>query len=421
MNQAALTRLFVLAGTCCVAACGADADADTMRDRGNLGMAGFDNPSSAGASGAAGMNGANNPPGSMPPVIGGVPSDDDSDDDSCGAVEQMAQNRLQPADIIWAIDNSGSMTEEALAVQQNMNDFATRLVSSGIDVHLAMISTTNAGPLDTGGGGWASFGGGNWASFGGGAGGGLDFANECQGSNGVCIAAPFGSGNCPDDSNLPSFLHLLECVNSWNPLTRIVELQPMWASMLRPDASKHIVVVTDDDSTMGHLTADGFISAVNAFDPPLPNWKFHGIFSFTDCPSASAVGTVYRQLVDQTGGVAGDLCTQDFTPVFDALVTSVVQGSSLACDWAIPPPPDGETFSPDKVNVKVTPSAGAALDILRVPPGSACGDQGGWHFDDEATPSKVVACPATCDSLQADAATKVSVLFGCKSRLVPLE
>jgi hypothetical protein len=38
-----------------------------------------------------------------------------------------------------------------------------------------------------------------------------------------------------------------------------------------------------------------------------------------------------------------------------------------------------------------------------------------WYYDDNANPTKIVFCPATCTSAGADTAGKVEVAVGCKA------
>ena len=71
-----------------------------------------------------------------------------------------------------------------------------------------------------------------------------------------------------------------------------------------------------------------------------------------------------------------------------------------------------QTFDAKKTNVQVT------LDGALTPLGKAatvdeCGDRDGWHYDDEAAPTRVVACPASCTRIQAANAASVDILFGC--------
>jgi hypothetical protein len=185
---------------------------------------------------------------------------------------------------------------------------------------------------------------------------------------------------------------------------------------MRPDSKKHFVVVSDDESTM--MTAAAFTSAADALDPAvIKDWDFHGIFAQTMCMEASAVGNVYKELVMQTGGVAGDLCLQQFDPVFDQLAMDVAGKAEIACDWTIPPPPPGESLDPGKVNVRFTQPDGTVVQLLKIPVGEECMDREGWHYDDDANPTKVVSCEASCKKFRAGGG-KVDVLFGCATIVV---
>ena len=229
---------------------------------------------------------------------------------------------------------------------------------------------------------------------------------------GVCIGAPFGSGNCPDDSKAPNFLHLATPVGSTNGLQMALDMYPQYAHMMRPNTSKHFVIVTDDDSD---LPAASFTQGVAALDPTLfAAWRFHGIFSFTQCPDAAKVGTVYQELVQQTAGVSGDLCTQNFDPVFDELAKDVVMKAEVACDWPIPAPPPGQSLDPNKINVNFTQPDGTVVALGRIPAGESCGDREGWFYDDDTAPTIVHSCPASCDRFKSSGG-KVDVLFGCRT------
>jgi hypothetical protein len=315
---------------------------------------------------------------------------------SCASLSSEAESEIQPADIIIAVDTSGSMDEESAEVQANLNNFAAIILASGVDAHVVLIADES-----------------------------------------VCIPAMLGSGSCPGDENLPAYRHVVQTVNSNDALQVILSTYPQWKDTLRPNASKTIAVVSDDESD---LSANDFTNQLLALDPPtFQGFKFDAIVSFDDpqacltacflsgcvgcgacCPScmplAAAEGGVYKQLVQQTTGVIGDLCQQDFDPVFADMATSVVQGSGISCDYPIPAVPGGDPIDPTKVNVNYTP--GGTMDsqpIGYVPGGqAACGAQnGGWYYDDPQNPTTIIMCPSTCAALQGDAMGKVEVLFGC--------
>jgi hypothetical protein len=313
-------------------------------------------------------------------------------DAACQAVSVEAETKVQPADIIFAIDNSGSMDEEAVWVQQNMNAFSQQIIAAKIDVHVILISS---------------------------------YPGE---GNGICVDPPLGAGGCPSkDTNPPSFLHVNEEVSSHDALELFVSTYPQYRSALRAGATKHFVVVTDDESEVPAAT---FNRDIVALDPTsLTGFKFHGIFSFTEgnkdhCDGLSAAeGKIYRELVTQTGGVSGDLCLQDFKPVFDRLARAVVGGSKLACEWQIPPPPAGKTFTPSQTNISYGGAAGQPRrQIPNVDSATACTnvkDGWAWFYDDNVRPTKITVCPQACVSIQADAMARIDIFFGCPTVIVP--
>lgn len=308
----------------------------------------------------------------------------------CAEIAEKAMNKKQPADIIFVIDNSGSMQIEAASVKANMNAFSTKIINSGIDVHVVLISAIS-------------------------------------GSTGMCIDKPLGSGGCPaKDTNLPKFLHINDEVGSTNPLQKLLDHHPDWKDQMRVDASKHIVVVSDDNSDLG---ANAFDTAFKALDPSYKDYKFHAIVGAKDsgdvlwcvsdpvcCAFTAAAGKVYLELINKTDGVFGDLCKQDFTPVFNTLSTEVIQNAGLACEWAIPKPMNEDVIDYDKVNVDFNDGMGNVLPIGKVDSPAACADVvDGWYYDDPNMPTKILVCPQTCAKIQLAPMASMAIKFGCET------
>jgi len=321
----------------------------------------------------------------------------------CEGIHHDATAEKQPADIIIAIDTSGSMDEESAQVQQHLNDFALFILDQEIDVHVVLIAD------DT-----------------------------------VCIPMPLGSGNCAGaDSSPDAYLHVVQTVDSTNALSMFLSTYDLWKDSLRPEASKTFLVVSDDESA---ISAAEFTSQILAKDPPtFDGFKFDAIVGLEDpnectgftCPASNSCcyspigfgcvsylaeeGQIYQDLVAQTGGVQGNLCDQEFGPIFQDMADAVVVGSQLACDYDIPEPDEGQTLDPGLVNVDYTP--GGQQDgqpIYNVPGGLPdCGASGGWYYDNPADPTKIIMCPSTCDTLQGDAEGSVDVIFGCETEVVP--
>jgi len=252
----------------------------------------------------------------------------------------------------------------------------------------------------------------------------------------VCIPAPLGSGNCASDEQLPAYRHVLVGVSSNDALEKILSTYPQYSASLRPQATKTFLVVSDDES---NLSAAQFTSQIVALDPTFQGFKFDAIVSFEDpvtcetaclvsgctacgkcCPFcfpiSAAEGTVYEQLVQQTGGTSGDLCDQDFDAVFQDMATQIVMTTPVACDFDIPPPPNMMAIDPTKVNVVYTPGGmGNPQTIPNVADQAACGALGGWYYDDPVNPTKVLLCPATCTVISGDPTAQVDVEFGCET------
>jgi len=120
---------------------------------------------------------------------------------------------------------------------------------------------------------------------------------------------------------------------------------------------------------------------------------------------ARSGGTKTAYLTD-----AGDVTTT----FLDAL--NNITNSALACEYQLPPPPDGMKLDTGKVQVLYTPSSGDPEEVPSISSLSACAKNanGGWYYDDPNAPSKITVCPCTCARLQAG---RVDVRLGCKPRL----
>ena len=105
--------------------------------------------------------------------------------------------------------------------------------------------------------------------------------------------------------------------------------------------------------------------------------------------------------------------------MFDQLAAGIVGVSKLDCGWTIPPPPAGQSFAKNMVNVEFENGAGQKTIIGKVNSAADCGPQGGWYYDDENNPQNILVCPATCQTIQSDPNGKIAIQFGCATINVP--
>ena len=349
-------------------------------------------------------------------------------DAACTSSSVEATVERLPVDIIWVVDNSVSMAPAIDEVIRGLNSFASLVGSRGLDYRVVMLSLRNAQRNVT-------------------VPDGRRYA--------VCIPPPLaGDARC---GNGPRFLHSSVDIRSTQPLEQLLGTlgQTMgytaadprggepWRSFLRPEATKSIVVVTDDQSRLSADLFETFVGGTNpssrTFDLPPgvlhPSWgglfndyTFSGIYGwgsesdvtarcmYPDGSSPPASGMVYTTLVQRRGGARARICdgSSAWGPFFDQIATAVERASRIQCDLAIPPPPGGQVLDPRRVNVLLRGSSQTLLG--KVSGAGACTSRGGWYYDDEARPTRVFLCPASCEAANAavrGGSAQVVVQFGC--------
>jgi len=378
--------------------------------QGNYGGANGSGPAGQGGGSGSGPGGSG--VGALGGIAGGINPDsgmvrDANPDGACQGIDEPVLIESLPVDIVWGVDTSLSMFDEAVAVQENINAFSQQITSAMIDVHVVMLA-------------------------------GYPFI---PGFPSVCVGAPLGTGQCPGDSKPPSFFHHPQAVvNSNDGASVFINRFPDYRQYLRPNALKYWVIVTDDDSVGNEAGAyannpDKFIADLTAVDPMLrapnggPGWKMSGMYAHTQCLNAFNVGNFWKAVIDKTGGVHGDICactqaatcTQAFKGVLDSLAKTITTAAKpLECEYSIPNPPAGQTFDKEKVNFDLT-SNGARENIGWVNDAGACHPElGGWYYDNNDAPTRILTCPKSCEKIKATTNGGVSVQFGCARRPIPI-
>src|SRR5690606_22066462 len=80
-----------------------------------------------------------------------------------------------------------------------------------------------------------------------------------SGTNAICVPAPLANNNCGDNTN---FKHVDTAVSSRNGPALAVSEYPKYSSFLRPEAMKHFIFVTDDDSNQSAATFTNGLAAL---------------------------------------------------------------------------------------------------------------------------------------------------------------
>lgn len=427
-----------IAGTAAAVGCSGTPSNNTSTNAGGAGGEG--NGSAQGGSGnstAQGGNGTGGDGGGFIPGTGG--NDGGLDPDSaCAAQSAEATLAKKPVDIIIIIDNSGSMTDEIIGVEKNINqNFATIIENSGIDYRVILVARHGRANPD----------------------------------ESICVESPLSgipAGGCASPpaqpvDNPPKFFHYNVEVASTNSLCIFMNAfsapdlngkAPMGLQeWLRPDAFKAFIELTDDniscttaagvnfndqDSVQGGIAlADKFDTELLKLSPThfgtkeSRNYAFYSIVGMTFnnppsmpygpmdpittaiCPAAVDSGTGYQGLSILTNALRFPLCdTTSYDVVFQAIAQGVIAGSKVACDFPIPDPPMGQTVDLNTVEVEYTPGgAGTPTGLKKVADAASCAAD---SFYVDVAQKRVYLCPETCTVVQNDDKAKLDVLFACE-------
>lgn len=324
--------------------------------------AALDRPNSDGivpTENVSGIDGAGSPTGEPPSVApeppptstprdGGIDAGPPADLDAgptLPAAPDECEGELgrEPVDVLFIVDNTGTMTESNAAFEQALPDLAEQLDELLVDYRLILLSRHRDAERGT---------------------------SEAADSS-VCITAPLGGvAACPSPApalggrlfhySLPigasdSFSQALAALDRPDPfgLTSIG-----WSEWLRAGARKVVVEITDTDSA---LTGAEFVSALAAAlpehfanDPSNPGFVFHGILGLrqkvqaldlygpdepveTDLctgigSSPGSAGATYQQLSRSTGGLRQSICPATVMGIrLRVLAADIARRSVVAC------------------------------------------------------------------------------------------
>jgi hypothetical protein len=197
-----------------------------------------------------------------------------------------------------------------------------------------------------------------------------------------------------------------------------------WATA-HPDHRVIAVLATDGlptECTPDKIDSVAALAAKGVSDSPSINTFVIGVFGPDDVASG-APGNL-DQIARQGGtNKAYIVDTQkDVTTQFQAALDAI-RGARLACEYQIPEPTSGGTLN-FYAHVNVALSNGTQKDdVYFVTNAAGCdASTGGWYYDVEldsgALPTKIIACPATCNDFQAaPSGASVSIELGCETRV----
>jgi hypothetical protein len=427
-----LVRVLLLAALGCGAAGETPTPGRTRAPADNQQPPLISDPSLSGAAGSSAA-GSSAVGGEFGPDFGAGLSDEDMagapPGGDCGSTQAGATLVREPIDIILVVDNSDSMANEIIGVQNNINvNFASILAAADLDYRVILIGRHGQALED----------------------------------NSICIEAPLsGAASCDP---LPAtavftdrFFQYNMKIDSHDTFVKLIGAyrapfedtifedksyitEDGWNVYLRPGVRKVFVELTDDDPT--EMTWQAFDAALLALDAAqfgsaaARNYIWHSIVGIDEKPVPSeawlpgdgivpalcgapddveSAGVPYQELSRLTGGLRFPLCqSAAYDVVFRRIATDVITRTDVACDFAIPAPPEGKTLDLDKVAVSYTESVGLpAQTYAQARDRSGC-QANAFFIENE----RIFLCPDSCELLKANPLAAIDVLFTCESTII---
>jgi len=162
------------------------------------------------------------------------------------------------------------------------------------------------------------------------------------------------------------------------------------------------------------------ISGEQRGTPPIPTYVI-GLFS--DDAKEDQGGPEALARFATAGGTQAPFIIKPPADVVRALADALdkIRLASVPCEYAIPATTTG-ALDYMKVNLHVS-AQGGERDVPYVGGADRCDPtRGGWYYDvDPATggkPTRVIACEATCRGFKTEAASQVSLTFGCATAVI---
>lgn len=226
-------------------------------------------------------------------------------------------------DMLWVIDNSGSMSEEAAQVRKNFDKFMAS-VSAEVDLRVTVISDSSP-----------EFG--VTLSSDATAKGHAQIAKTVRSTNLLLLAASslcdpaetnvpdnFQNGGAPDWNQKFKLCGLEGTTSDIGDISdgSVFQVRGKALERARPNASKVVVFVTDDDA-YGIVTPDNFLSSVKLDSMSTHVYAFRGDQSRESCEVARP-GKAYEALATTTKGEVFDICLEDWSQYFAKLTSNVI-------------------------------------------------------------------------------------------------
>jgi hypothetical protein len=268
--------------------------------------------------------------------------------------ETFSQDVYSEVDVLWIIDNSGSMSDALDEVRSKFESFITKFDDLGLDYHMGVVTTDMDNPSQSG----RLQGNPTYVT-----------ADTADGIDSFLAAVDQGSTGSGIEKGFDAAYAALTdpLVNGFN------------AGFLRGDEVALAIIVVSDENDSSSISYSSFSSWLDGLKPDPYMTSFSALVgdsgfgctggkSWTDLFIAEA-GTKYINAVDATGGVFQSICSDNFD---DALTYLSLGAVGMKYSWEL-------TEEPTSVGTMVVTVNGEEVEY---------GSLDGWTYD--ATTNSIV-------------------------------
>ncbi len=251
-------------------------------------------------------------------------------DGTTAECESYAVATVPMADVIWVIDESGSMSDEQQSVASNAVDFFNRAQAYGLDFRMGVVDVNqvNEGRFCTGQGvsGDYFLGPGDLNAF------------------QACVIEPWGGGE--EEGGAEYGL-----TQGYNAIHNHLPRAAADPKFIRSEAQLVIIYVSDErpDELEDQGCAEDFndtpvddscvratpmyrktLDLLTGTSDPEGMGTAHAIVSPppSGCSTADEMGRGYTDLANETGGIIGSVCQEDLGPTMQLMIENIVANSS---------------------------------------------------------------------------------------------
>ncbi len=128
----------------------------------------------------------------------------------------------------------------------------------------------------------------------------------------------------------------------------------------------------------------------------------------------SGVSATNLTYIANRGGTTSAYMVNDGSATEFLTAMRDIRRRTLSCEFTIPSTSLG-VLDPATVNVRYPLDSGSVAKLPHVAGASSCGAGGGFYFDNDAAPTKIFVCPASCTELNSQSSSQLYVFYDCKA------